>query len=908
VGDNLVGARLSTVGPPFVAGRRREAYIRIGMLELSLLGLHALRGSDGQELSSLLAQPKRFALLAYLAIGGSGGYHRRDSLAAMFWPDLDQFAARRALRNTLYHLREALGDGVIIVRGDDAVSIDPAALTCDVTRLADAVNAGRYEEALDSYRGELLAGVHLANAGEAFEEWLSRERLRVTELVMRAIRALVEREELARHYPGAARLAQRACALAPDDEGWLRRGMSLLERAGDTGGALRLYETYARRLATEFDATPSAETDALAARIREGNRKPLPGRDPAPPATSPSGMPHTTSPRAAAPAGDGSVEAPNARTTSATRGARVPRAAIWVGAGAAAVLGVMAVRAIGTRHARPGAARARVLIAVFDNQTGDGRLQSFGRMTQDWLTQGVLRTHLVDVVDPRAVFVQGRAATGEPVDPFTLAHRTGATMVVSGSYYRTGDTLLVQAAVMDVRTERIVRVVGPILSSIRTPVAALDALRSRVMTALASAVDVRATQDLDRTDEVPPFDAYQAYVEGWDAFWHGDGRRAEGLFLQAAHRDTAFAAAAVAAASAASNSSDCTLIDSLTRALDARSQPLDQVDRLSLQIANARCGGRNEEMLRLALKRADLEPRTSSDQLSAAAAALWANRPQQAVEVLERIDPAVDLAWSTDTTHFAYWSDLTEALHLLGRHREELAAANRLPPGEPLSRVWLRGRALAALSRPTTVLALLDSSLALPVGTAGDLGLAPYTDGRPQYTVTPGWVANWIARELAVHGDTVAARQAAMRAVAWYRGRPVEERSTIEERLVASWSLEMLGAYPEAERLARQLVADDSTNVDCRGELAGLAAERGDTALADTLDRWLAAQPVARVSWTASVYRARVAALLGRRDEAVARTREALDEGAWPLWIHLDPALATLRARPDFVALTEPRD
>lgn len=88
------------------------------MIDLTLLGLHAIRSSDGRDLGSLAAQPKRFALLAYLAIGSGGGggsgFHRRDSLAAMFWPELDQFAARRALRNTLYHLREILGDDAII--------------------------------------------------------------------------------------------------------------------------------------------------------------------------------------------------------------------------------------------------------------------------------------------------------------------------------------------------------------------------------------------------------------------------------------------------------------------------------------------------------------------------------------------------------------------------------------------------------------------------------------------------------------------------------------------------------------------------------------------------------------------------------------------------------------------------
>jgi hypothetical protein len=270
------------------------------------------------------------------------------------------------------------------------------------------------------------------------------------------------------------------------------------------------------------------------------------------------------------------------------------------------------------------------------------------------------------------------------------------------------------------------------------------------------------------------------------------------------------------------------------------------------------------------------------------------------------VDPAVDLAWNPDTTHFAYWSGVAEALHLLGRYREELDSVDRMPPGAPLNRVLLRASALAALSRPTAVLALLDSALVLPVETSSDIGLAPYTDGRPQYTKTPGWVANWVSHELMVHGDTVAARQAARRAVAWFRSRSAEERSTYEERLIAASSLEMLGEYAEADAIARQLVAEDSTNVDFRGELAGLAAERGDTALAGTLDRWLAAQPVARVSWTASIYRARVAVLLGRRTEAVARTREAFDEGVWPRWVHQEPVLASLRDRPDFVALTAP--
>ena len=890
--------RRAAVGWPFVATRRCRTYIRSVMIELRLLGLHGLRGPDGRQLGALPAQPKRFALLAYLAISRGDGYHRRDSIAAMFWPDLDQFAARRALRNTLYHLREALGEDVIVARGDDAISVNPEMLTSDVARLREAVESHSYEQAIDCCGGVLLEGMHFVNAGEAFEEWLERERASIDALVMRALDALVERDERAENFSAAAHWAQRACALNPDDERRMRRCMSLLERCGDTGGALRLYDTYARHLATEFDAFPSAETVALWQRIRDGVRPTTVRRE----ITQ-----HTV------PTPDLPVVEPTPRPVPKTvRHARPRGRAIWTGAVVVATLaGGLVVRRIGTGSAHAALPPPRVLVAVFDNRTSDTELQSLGRMTQDWITEGVLRTHLAEVVDPRAIFVQTQER-GAASDPIALARRTGARIVVSGNYYRASDSVLFQANIVDVKTGRILRTVGPVVSSVRTPVAALDELRSRVMSAIAFTVDAHATQDLEHA-ELPAFDAYRDYVDAWDAYWHGDSPRAQALFLRAATRAPSFTAAQLGAATVAANSNDCPLVDSLAHVLEASpsgptSRALPQRDRLSLDIAEARCRGHNDEMLRLTLERADLQPGNSAAQMSAAAAALWANRPRRTLSLLARVDPATDLAWSTDTTHLAYWGAIAEADHMLGDHRRELAAAERLPAGAPLYGIWLRANAFAAMSRPADALALIDSSLSLPIETVSDIGLAPYTDGRPEYTMTPAWVANWVSRELAVHGDTGAARQAAMRAVTWYQSRPANERATPEERLVDSWSLEMLGKYSEAEVIARQLVAEDSANVDFRGELAGLAAEHADTALADSLDRWLAVQPVSRVSWSASIYRARLAALQHRPDDAVARARDAIDEGIWPRWFHEEPALVPFEHRIDFAALLAPKN
>ena len=64
------------------------------MIELRLLGPLQLT-ADGRELHSLLSQPKRLALLGYLALSAPSAYCRRDSILALFWPELDQHRARR---------------------------------------------------------------------------------------------------------------------------------------------------------------------------------------------------------------------------------------------------------------------------------------------------------------------------------------------------------------------------------------------------------------------------------------------------------------------------------------------------------------------------------------------------------------------------------------------------------------------------------------------------------------------------------------------------------------------------------------------------------------------------------------------------------------------------------------------
>src|SRR5436305_12719143 len=126
------------------------------MIELSMLGRLSLSGADGREVRGLLGQPRRLALLAYLAAASPQGFHRRASLLALFWPELDQEHARAALRQALHVLRGSLGSDVVVTRGDEEIGLDGGRLWCDVVAFDAAVAAGQLGAALDCYRGDLL--------------------------------------------------------------------------------------------------------------------------------------------------------------------------------------------------------------------------------------------------------------------------------------------------------------------------------------------------------------------------------------------------------------------------------------------------------------------------------------------------------------------------------------------------------------------------------------------------------------------------------------------------------------------------------------------------------------------------------------------------------------------------------
>lgn len=236
-------------------------------LSLRLLGALDLRDDAGGELRAVLVAPKRLALLAYLAAATPRGFHRRDRILALLWPELTPERARQALRSTLHKLRQQLGDGIVVARGAEELAVDGERLWCDVVECERALEEGRLEDAAALHAGDMLAGFWLSDSPE-LERWIEERRAALRRRVLGALRELAERESATGTHARAAEWTRRAASLAPDDEEVLRALMEALERGDDRLGALSAYRDFARRLQAEYDAAPSPATAAVAERIR----------------------------------------------------------------------------------------------------------------------------------------------------------------------------------------------------------------------------------------------------------------------------------------------------------------------------------------------------------------------------------------------------------------------------------------------------------------------------------------------------------------------------------------------------------------------------------------------------------------------------------------------------------------
>jgi serine/threonine-protein kinase len=234
---------------------------------LRMLGGIELSGADGLPVRSILAQPRRLALLLYLAADNHGGFHRKDTIRGLFWPEADAQRARQALNRAIYVLRQELGQEVLVSRGDDEVAVAEGRLESDVQHFLQAIDRGAREAALEIYRGDLAPGFLVSGLPE-FERWMEAQRLRLRACAVQAATELMDRDEAGGRLELAERWAHRVELLSPHDERAAVRRISLLDRLGNRAAALSAFEDLEHRLRDDLEVAPSPETLALVSAIR----------------------------------------------------------------------------------------------------------------------------------------------------------------------------------------------------------------------------------------------------------------------------------------------------------------------------------------------------------------------------------------------------------------------------------------------------------------------------------------------------------------------------------------------------------------------------------------------------------------------------------------------------------------
>jgi len=205
---------------------------------------------------------KAIAVLAVLAVDRRAV--RRDTLAALLWPEASQDRARGTLRRTLSSLRTALGaDRLLADRETVGLALPHDYI--DVCRFMIAADRDP-ESAVGLYRGPLLEGFSTPDAPD-FEDWQRREAARLEMWMDRLL------DELAAAAPprDAVRWSRKRFALDVANEAACRQLMTALGAIGDRASAVGVYRDLVRGLDEQLGVEPMEETTALYERVRRGS-------------------------------------------------------------------------------------------------------------------------------------------------------------------------------------------------------------------------------------------------------------------------------------------------------------------------------------------------------------------------------------------------------------------------------------------------------------------------------------------------------------------------------------------------------------------------------------------------------------------------------------------------------------
>jgi tetratricopeptide (TPR) repeat protein/tRNA A-37 threonylcarbamoyl transferase component Bud32 len=538
----------------------------------------------------------------------------------------------------------------------------------------------------------------------------------------------------------------------------------------------------------------------------------------------------------------------------------------------------------------------RVLVVPFTDNSGREEAEAVGGWAQDYIIDILTDAGFAEVVDPLTALAVSHnvAAAGrdaERDDVLALADEARAGTVVSGNIYAEGDSLYVQTRISNANDGSLMGRVPPVVGSIDERSDLVARLAQAVATVLAPLLD----QDLGSWEPVSrpaSYEAYEAYSEGLEVYLRDSWVEAIRHFERALAIDPGFIRARLWAAQSyniAGSYGEHAKAESLIAPLVESRERLTRYERCRLDFVRA-VGPQAPITAAYDAARcmAHAAPGSDDARREVALFALRLNRPGEAIERLRELDPDRGLIkrWAD------YWRYLSAAYHLLGDYEGELEVARQGRQRYPQNQAAHFGeaRALAALGRLNEVTARVAAMRSLPP-----------TEGFPH-------LIEDVADELRAHGHREAAEEVLDESIAWYQSRP---HDTEESRAALALTLYRAERWDDALRLYEELAAEYPENTEYLAGLGKLAARRGDREEALRISDELGALSTSSVlSRRVPLWRARIAALLGDRDAAMALLRQVMDHltpSDQACWLHRDIDFESLHDYPPFQELMRPK-
>jgi hypothetical protein len=528
----------------------------------------------------------------------------------------------------------------------------------------------------------------------------------------------------------------------------------------------------------------------------------------------------------------------------------------------------------------------KVVVLPFETRIDDPGLANLGELAAGQVAEAIQRLELVEPVSfNSAQEFAAEAARGGVADVTrTVAERTNAALAVTGTVFGVGDSVRFQLDIKDVAEDVSLQpVVG--MAPRDRPMEAIGELGQRV--AGGFFFELTPNAEYRQSFPVAPLlEAARLSERAFEADDRGDLEESIELLLQAYDTDTTFVVAVVWAGSAARRLGDEARADSLGRFAEERQDLLPAYQRNTIRANQARMERDWEELLRVTRENHRLDS-LDFPAVAHAGAALYLNRPEEAINALEAWDP-----YRQDMSPLRrfYWINLCGAYHILGDHeqelREALDARREFPDRIGVLEVEIHAR--AALGQVEEVFRLLDEALV-------------------SFPDAPEAAFFQAGLELRAHGHPEAAREAFERGIQWLRERPAEEANRKGNRWYLGFLLNRAGHWEESHAMIHALAEEYPENTMYLGYEGATAARMGDTAAAREISARLAEMEGPDPDPEYFMQRARLAALLGEPDEAMRLIRRAFLAGmAYSLALHRDPELESLRDREDWKELMRP--